>query len=92
MSSAVATPDSTSLTASIASAQISRVVTKPATSRLTTMQVLPTASANARAVGERLVAGLVAAHQLAQLHHRHRREEVRADDRLRPLGHRRDLW
>ena len=37
------------VTASIASAQISRVVTKPATSRLTTTQVLPTPSANARA-------------------------------------------
>ena len=46
----MATPLSTSRTASIASAQISRVVTKPATSRLTTTQVLPTDSANARAV------------------------------------------
>ena len=87
----VATPLSTSRTASIASAQISRVVTKPATSRLTTTQVLPTASANARAPRQRLVAGLVAADQLAQLHHRHRREEVGAHDRLGPLGHRRDL-
>ena len=49
MSSALATPFSTSLTASTTSAAISRVVTKPATSRLTTMQVLPTDSANARA-------------------------------------------
>ncbi len=49
MSSAVATPLSSSRTASFASAAISRVVTNPATSRLTTMQVLPTASANARA-------------------------------------------
>jgi hypothetical protein len=50
MSSAVATPLSTSRIASITSAQISRVVTKPATSRLTTTQVFPTDSANARAV------------------------------------------
>ena len=49
MSSALATPFSTSRTASMASAQISRVVTKPATSRLTTTQVLPTPSAKARA-------------------------------------------
>ena len=40
---------------------------------------------------EGLVAGLVAADQLAQRHHRHRREEVGADDRLGPLGHRGDL-
>ena len=50
MSSAEATPDSYSLAASTTSAEISRVVTKPATSRLTTMQVLPTDSANSRAV------------------------------------------
>ena len=48
-SSAVATPLSTSRTASMASAQISRVVTNPATSRVTTTQVLPTPSANSRA-------------------------------------------
>ncbi len=48
-SSGVTTPDSTSLIASTASAAISRVVTKPATSRLTTTQVLPIPSANARA-------------------------------------------
>ena len=42
-------PDSASATASMTSAQISRVVTNPATSRFTTMQVLPTPSANARA-------------------------------------------
>ena len=40
---------STSRTASTARAAISRVVTKPATSRLTDDQVLPTVSANARA-------------------------------------------
>ena len=74
----------------MASAEISRVVTKPATSRLTTTQVLPTDSAKCPCRGEGLVAGLVAAHQLAEGHHRHRREEVRADDRLRPGGHRRD--
>ena len=41
--------------------------------------------------GQRRVAGLVAADQLAELHHRHRREEVGADDRLGPLGDRGDL-
>ena len=46
----VTTPDSTSLTASTTSAAISRVVTKPAMSRLTTTQVLPISSAKARAV------------------------------------------
>jgi hypothetical protein len=49
MSSADATPDSTSATASMTSAQINRVVTNPATSRFTTTQVLPIPSANARA-------------------------------------------
>ncbi len=49
MSSAVATPDSYSFVASTTRAEMRRVVTNPATSRLTTMQVLPTASANSRA-------------------------------------------
>ena len=73
------------------SAAISRVVTKPATSRLTTMQVLPIRSANSARAGQGLVRGLVAAHQLAQRHHRHRREEVGADHRLRTPGGRRQL-
>ena len=43
------TPDSTSLIASTSSAEKSRLETKPATSRLTSTQVLPTSSAKARA-------------------------------------------
>ncbi len=41
--------------------------------------------------GEGFVAGLVAPDQFAELHHRDRREEVRADDPLRPLGDGGDL-
>ncbi len=56
-SSAVATPDSTSATASMMSAAMSRVVTKPAMSRSTTMQVFPTPSAKRLAAAN--VASLV---------------------------------
>src|SRR5690606_8042150 len=57
MSSAVATPLSTSFTASTLSATISRVVTNPAMSRLTTTQVLPRSSA--KAVARARVSSLV---------------------------------
>src|SRR5664279_2269498 len=49
MSAGVAMPASTRATASLSSATSRRDVTNPATSRSTTMQVLPSASANARA-------------------------------------------
>ncbi|OLB64721.1 MAG: hypothetical protein AUI10_09875 [Actinobacteria bacterium 13_2_20CM_2_72_6] len=49
-SSGETTPDSTSFTASTTRAAISRVVTKPATSRFTVIVVLPIPSANAFAV------------------------------------------
>jgi len=48
-SSAEITPSSTSRAASLTKAQMSRVVAKPATSRLTTTQIFPAASANFRA-------------------------------------------
>jgi hypothetical protein len=49
-SSAEMTPSSTSRAASFTNAQIRRVVANPATSRFTTTQVFPAASANFRAV------------------------------------------
>ena len=41
--------------------------------------------------GDDFLRGLVAAHDLQQLHDVGRREEVQADDVFRPLGHRGDL-
>ena len=57
---------------------MSRVVTKPATSRLTTTQVLPTRSANSRAIAS--VWSLVCSPRTSSqsVHQRHRGEEVRA--------------
>ena len=83
MSSALATPDSTSRTASTTSAR-----DQPGGDEAGDVAVDDDAGLADRlgelpCRGQRLVAGLVAADQLAQLHHRHRREEVRADDRTR---------
>src|SRR5690348_9791822 len=41
--------------------------------------------------GDDFLGGVIGTHDLEQLHHIGRREEVQADDIFRPLGHRRDL-
>jgi len=62
---------------------MSRVVTKPAMSRLTTVHVSPICSAKRARGGQRLIGRLEPSYEFAELHHRYGREEVGPDHGFR---------